>query len=120
MVFAGALLALLYTHSKFRQAPDRNFGSAGFLALNLPFTIPCATTSDDAAPVYLALRTRDRRALKQLFSERRMLAVQKGSPVRMSRFGRVVGVKVEGGVHAGTICFVPPDVVPVIHNHAGR
>ena len=46
-----------------------------------------------------------------------MLAVEKGASVRLSRFGGVVGVKVERGANAGAICFVPLDVVPVIHKN---
>ncbi len=120
LVLGGALIAaFLFARSRSRTAHDQEF-TAGFLELNLPFTIPCATASSDAAPVYIALRARDRKALKQLFTERRMLAVEKGIPVRMSRFGDVAGVKVEGGAHAGATCFVPPDVIPVIRKHAGR
>lgn len=121
LVVTGALLAaFLVVRSRSRIAPDKEFNSAGFLELSLPFTIPCATASNDAADVYIALRARDRQALKQLFSESRMFAIEKGVPVRMSRFGGVAGVKVEGGAHIGAICFVPPDVVPVIRKHAGR
>ncbi len=120
LVLGGALVAaLLFARSRSRNAHDQEF-TAGFLDLKLPFTIPCAAASSDAAPVYIALRARDREALKQLFTERRMLAVEKGVPVRMVRFGGVAGVKIEGGAHAGATCFVPPDVVPVIRKHAGR
>jgi hypothetical protein len=115
----GLVAAFLFARSTSRVATYQGFDSVGFLDLKLPFTIPCATDSSDAAPVYVALRARDRKALKQLFSERKMLAVEKGAPVRMVRFGGVAGVKIEGGAHAGAICFVPPDVVPVIRKHAG-
>ncbi len=119
LMLAGSLVAaVLFMRAKSRVVPDENFNSAGFRDLKLPFTISCATSSSDAAPVYVALRGRNRKELNDLSSERRMLAVEKGSPVRMSRFGQVVGVKVEGGAHAGAICFVPPDVVSVIHKHA--
>ena len=117
LVVAGALTAFLIVRSKSRIAPDQDFNSAGTLDLSLPFTIPCATSSGDAEPVYLALRGRDRKALRQLFSEKRMLALEKGASVRLSRFGGVVGVKVERGANAGAICFVPLDVVPVIHKN---
>lgn len=120
-MLAGVLVAaFLFARSRSRIAPDQEFNSAGFLDLNLPFTIPCATASSDAAPVYIALRSRDRKALKMLFSERRILAVEKGVPVRMARFGGVAGVKIKSGAHAGAICFVPSDVVPVIRKHADR
>ena len=120
LVLAGALLtAFLVVRSRSHFAPNQEFNSAGLLELNLPFAIPCATASDDAAEVYTALRARDRQALKQLFSESRMFAVEKGVPVRMARFGGVAGVKVKGGAHAGVICFVPEDIVPVIRKHAG-
>ncbi len=118
LLLALALATLfLLVHSKSGDSPDRTLDAAGFLSFDLPFTIPCATASSDAGPVYLALHTRNRQALKQLFSEQRMLAIEKGSPVTMSRFGTVIGVKVESGAHAGIICFVPPDVVPVIRKH---
>ncbi len=120
LVLGGALVAaFLFARSRSRNAHDQEF-TAGFLDLNLPFTIPCAAASSDAATVYLALRARDRKALRQLFSESRMLAVEKGVPVRMARFGGVAGIKIEGGAHVGATCFVPPDVVPVIRKHAGR
>lgn len=120
-MLGGVLLAVFFlARTKSRAAPGQEFNTAGFLDLNLPFTIPCATASSDAAPVYMALRARDRQALQLLFSERRMLSVEKGIPVRMVRFGGVAGVKIRGGAHAGAICFVPPDVVPVIRKHAGR
>jgi len=86
--------------------------------LQLPFTIPCATKSEDAAPVYVALRTRNRQALRNLSADKRMMAVGKGTQVKISSFGAVAMVAIEGGPSKGDVCFVRSDIVPVILQHS--
>jgi hypothetical protein len=119
LLSGAALLAVIalaawrfYAH--FHRAAER---SASPVTLTLPFTIPCAVVSNDAVPVYAALRKRDRRQLSQLFEDKRMVSVKKGVPVRMFPFGDTTMVTTANGSHPEASCFVPSNIVPVIRKH---
>jgi hypothetical protein len=116
MVLVGAI-----AYRRVSSASIENRGAGSSPTLTLPFTIPCAVDSHDAAPVYAAFRRRDRELLEKLFADKKFVAVPEGLAVRISGFGRtsMVTIGARSGRRPG-VCFVPTYVVAVIRQHAPR
>jgi hypothetical protein len=125
-LFAG-ILALAVPVSAFywlydaglkKSVSTHSLSEGNTIELELPFTVPCAVSSEDATTVYVALQHRDRRALAQLFAEKRMISMQRGLPVRLSLFGNVAMLAGKSGSSDAEVCFVPSDIVAVIRQHS--
>lgn len=97
--------------------PDRESIMDQSVDLQLPFTVPCAVSSEDAPTVYTALRARDQRTLAELFTEQRMISARRGLSVRVSMFGNVAMLASKTGSSEEEVCFVPSEIVAVIQQH---
>lgn len=83
--------------------------------VTLPFTIACAVDSNDAEPVYIALKKHDRAVLSELFASKKFVAVNKGLAVRIANFGDVSMITIDTHPpHPPGVCFVPSYVVGAI------
>lgn len=115
----AAAVFSIQNHFLTRAKQNRAAESAESFTVRLPFTIPCAVTSSDAGPVYAALRKRDRNGLKELFANKKFVAVKRGLEVRIANFGAVSMIVVEARPPDQLgVCFVPASVVPAIRQHA--
>ena len=97
--------------------PSRALTEEDAIDLQLPFTVPCAVSSEDASIVYTAIRARDRGTLARLFAEKRMISARRGVPVKISFFGNVAMLASKNDSSGEDVCFIPSGIVAVIRQH---
>jgi|SRR5579875_131372 hypothetical protein len=100
------------------KAADGSANSGQLIRLH--FALPCALQSGDADAFYSALRRSDRRGAEQMLAAKQVVMLRPDTEFSLMPIKDTAVVLVNGNDRAGSVCYVPLNIVSTLEKRAYR